>query len=161
MNDSTEAGMKCPLSGCPVKHVLLAAVVVFLLTYAFDFLFHGMFMKPYYEATASLWRPEAEMQSMMGFCLLYHGVLAIAVAGLYCMVGKSSECQGKCPKMGVKFGILLGLVLGISDFSSYMWLPLTSTEIPMLWLIGRLVWGVVIGIALAYTCRCMKKNCTV
>lgn len=153
-------GLTCPLTGCPVKHVLLAFLVVFIISFGFDFIFHGMFMKPHYEATAALWRPEAEMQDMMALCLLYHAVFSLGVASLYCLLGKCSPCGGKCPKTGLKFGILLGLILGIDDFAGYIWLPLPDMNIPLYWLAGRIVWGAAVGFALSCACCMMKKDCS-
>lgn len=152
-------GLVCPITGCPIKHVLIATVVAMAVTYGFDFVYHGMVLKPDYEATKALWRPEAEMMSMMNICIVYHLVLAFGVSALYCLFSKNSACGGACSKTGIKFGLLLGLIVGIIHFSSYIWLPMPM-DLAIKWLGGSLAWGVLVGYALSIVaskcCACKK-----
>lgn len=141
-------GLTCPITGCPVKHILLATLGVFLVTYGFDFLYHGVLLKGDYMATASLWRTEADMKANWPVCLLYHFVLSFGIAGLYCFVGKKSSCGGACPATGVKFGLLLGMILGISAFSAYIWLPM-PLGLAVKWLVGNVILGVLLGFILS------------
>lgn len=154
----TPQGLTCPITGCPVKHILIATVAVFAVTFAFDWLYHGVYLKDMYEATAAIWRPKAEMDAMMGVCLVYHAVLAFGVSALYCMMAKNCACGGGCPKTGMRFGLLLGLVIGIVHFSSYIWLPI-SMDLALRWLGGAVVWGVLTGYVLSLVkskCCCKK-----
>lgn len=157
MTDTTQ-GPVCPLTGCPIKNILIATVAVFAVTFGFDFLFHGMLLKGDYEATASLWRPKAEMEAMMGVCMFYHAVLAFGVASLYGFATKNSPCCGGCSKTGIKFGLLLGLIVGIGMFSSYIWTPM-PLDLAIKWLGGSLAWGVITGYVLSLVagkCCCKK-----
>lgn len=156
--ESKEGGMCCPISGCPIKHVLAATVVAFVMMMGFDFLYHGQYMMSDYRATASLWRPEADMQKYFHICLISHGISALAFAGLFCWAGKS--CGGICcPVKGAKFGLLAGLLVGACGLASYAWLPLESMDIPLKWLTGDALKGVITGAVLALTVgRCWKKK---
>ena len=160
MNQNKESsGLTCPLTGCPIWKVLLATVVTFAVTFGFDWLFHGNYMKADYEATASLWRPEAEMQQLLQWCLVYHGVLAFSVAALYCWISRISSCNGTCQKTGLKFGLLVGLIIGITHFGGYLWMPIPM-EMALKWLSGTILWGLLVGLALSLTCRACKSSCS-
>jgi hypothetical protein len=47
------------------KRWLLASLAVIVVMAALEFLVHGVLLSGLYRQTASLWRPEAEMQKMM------------------------------------------------------------------------------------------------
>lgn len=149
-------GMCCPITGCPVKHVLLAAVLVFAVMFGFEWLFHGVYMMPDYEATADLWRSEEEMMGMMHICIIRKALMALAIAGLFCWLGR--DCGGiKCPVKGAKFGLLIGLLLGASMFGSYVWMPI-PLDMAVKWLVGDVVMGVILGAALGLACGKMCKK---
>lgn len=151
MSESNSEGLTCPLTGCPVKKVLITTIVTFAVTMAFDWLFHGKLMMADYTATASMWRPEADMKAMTDVCILYHAVLAFGVAGLYCYFSKHTECGGACPGKGIRFGFLLGLILGISQFAGYIWMPI-PLAMALKWLGGSIAWGVITGYVLSLVC---------
>ncbi|MBU6236162.1 MAG: hypothetical protein KGQ41_09980 [Alphaproteobacteria bacterium] len=157
MTDQPSTGLVCPITGCPIKKILITTIIVMIATYAYDFLFHGVLMRADYEATANLWRSEADMKALFPFCLIYHGVLAFAVSGLYCMYAKGCACGGKCPKTGMKFGLFIGLIVGIGMFSSYIWLPM-PLAMAVKWLVGGVVWGLLIGFVLSKVASCCCKK---
>lgn len=137
---------------CGKKNPLKMAVpviAVFAILFVFDWLYHGQFMMPKYQATASVWRPMEEMQGFMWVCLLSKFLTAMVITCLYCCMAKGSECCGKCPKTGMKFGLAIGLLLGLQQWASVIWLPVPM-EIPVYWLVGDIIKGVIIGVALAY-----------
>jgi len=145
-NCNGKKGIKC----------LIPVVAVFAVIFVFQWLYHGTYMMPLYEATASMWRPEAEMQNMMWVCISTKLVMAMVISCLYCCMAKGAACGGKCPKTGAKFGLKIGLLLGAHDFASYMWLPV-QMEIPLKWLVGDVIMGVLIGVVLALICQKCKK----
>ena len=57
--------------------LILAVVAVFVGVWLTDFLIHGVWLQSTYKETASLWRPEAEMQSHMGWLFLGQFVLSV------------------------------------------------------------------------------------
>ncbi|NBX67177.1 MAG: hypothetical protein EBQ96_09300 [Proteobacteria bacterium] len=157
MSDNNQ-GLTCPVTGCPVKNILIMTAAVFVVTFGFDFLYHGVFLKADYEATANLWRSQTEMQAMMGISLLYHAVLALGVGSLYGLVTKNSPCCGACAKTGLKFGFLIGLTVGILMFANYIWVPM-PLDLAIKWLVGSLAWGIVTGYVLSLVsgkCCCKK-----
>ncbi len=160
MTENEKTEMTCPITGCSLKKILIGTVVVAVVTFLFDWIFHGMLLKADYEATAALWRPQAEMQGMMSFCIIYHLVLAFGVSALYCYFAKGRECKGACPNTGTKFGLLLGLILGITNFAAYIWMPM-PLELAIKWLAGSIVWGVIVGYVLSMLCsKCKDSSCS-
>ena len=47
------------------KSLLITILVAFVTVFATDFLIHQLWLGSTYKATASLWRPEAEMMAKM------------------------------------------------------------------------------------------------
>jgi hypothetical protein len=114
------------------KKIILASVVVFVGWIVLDFLIHVVLLKGAYEQTMELWRPEGEMKmvlmyivsliSAVGFVLLYHWFVS-----------------NKSTMTGLKFGLLLGLVWGISmGYGSYSVMPITYFT-ALIWFLGTTV----------------------
>jgi predicted PurR-regulated permease PerM len=80
--------------------ILLISLVVYF--FATDFLVHGVLMKSAYQATAPLWRTEAEIQTHMGSMMLGQFLVAI-FTGLIFIHGYN----GGGIVEGVRFGILM------------------------------------------------------
>lgn len=138
---------------------LLPFAAVFAIIFGFQWLFHGVYMMPAYEATASMWRSKEEMESLMWVCITTKLAMTFAICGLYCYAAKGCESKGKCPKKGAKFGFMIGLLLGAHDFASYAWLPIPM-DMATKWLTGDILMGVLIGLALAFLCQmCNKGEC--
>lgn len=136
---------------------LIPVAAVFATLFVFQWVFHGMYMMPQYEATASMWRTQEEMQNLMWVCMITKFIIAGAVSCLYCCMAKGAACGGKCYKTGAKFGFKIGLILGAHDFASYAWLPIPM-DMAVNWFIGSVIMGVLIGVALAASCRICKKG---
>ncbi len=138
---------------------LVPVLAVFATLFGFQWLFHGVYMMPQYEATSSLWRSQEAMQKLWPICLITKFIMAFAITCLYYWIAKKADCGGKCVKTGAKFGFKIGLLLGAHDFASYMWLPIPM-NMAVSWFIGDVIMGIVIGIVLAYVCRmCNKGEC--
>lgn len=141
-----KGGIKC----------LIPFIAVFATIFIFEWLFHGVYMMPAYEATASQWRPMEEMQGMWWVCFGTKAIMAAVICCLFCWVAKGCESQGKCTKKGAKFGFKIGLLLGAQQFASYAWLPI-SLDMAVNWFIGNVIMGVLIGVVLAkVTSMCPK-----
>lgn len=136
---------------------LIPVVAVFATIFGFQWLYHGVYMMPDYEATASLWRPKEEMEGMMWICILTKLIMAFAITCLFCWVAKGCESGGRCPMKGARFGLKIGLILGAHDFASYMWLPI-QMDMAVKWFVGDVIMGVLIGVVLAFVMGMCKKG---
>jgi hypothetical protein len=134
----------------PTLKCFIPVAAVFFTIWIFEYLFHGVYMMSSYQATASQWRPMAEMQTteMMIVCIVSKLIMAFAITCLYCWVAKGCESQGKCTKKGAKFGFKIGLLLGAQQFASYIWLPI-SMGMAVNWFVGNVIMGVLVGLVLA------------
>lgn len=143
----------------PTLKCMLPVAAVFATIFIFDWLFHGVYMMPSYEATASNWRSKEAMEGLWWVCIVTKLVTAGIITSLYCCVAKSCESQGACVKKGAKFGLKIGLLLGAQQFASYIWLPI-DMGMAINWFVGNLILGVLIGVVLAkITGMCKKGEC--
>jgi len=115
-----------------MKRILIATAAVFVTWSIMDFVIHGVMLKGIYGATASLWRPEAEMK----WASMYLAVLisAFAFSGIYgWLVGNKSMATA------VKYGALFGLASGVSmGYGTYSVMPIPYT-LAFAWFVGTLV----------------------
>lgn len=86
------------------KSYLVASLIVFLVLVVTDFIIHGVVMKGMYEATASLWRTEPEMQSLFPFMILGQAIVAFTFTRLF-----AHGHQGKGIPEGICFGIMMSV----------------------------------------------------
>ncbi len=100
-----------------MKGMVMGGVVAFIFVFLFEFVVHGFLMKGMYEATMSVWRPQAE--SNMAVMLLSQFLFAMAVAFFYPIVGPDKEC-----KKAIPFGFGLGLVMAMPQIASFSYLPI-------------------------------------
>jgi len=129
-----------------MKNVLCGGVAGTIFVFLFDWVVHGMMLAGMYEATASLWRSQVEMESMMWFMILTQALLAFAMA--YFVVRKGRRgCQS-----GARFGAMIGVFLAIGAITNYMFLPFTSFALPAIWAVAIFVTSVCVG-AVAGQCN--------
>jgi hypothetical protein len=79
-----------------IKRLILAIVVAFVVLWMTDFLIHGVWMMPDYRATQSLWRPEAEMGSYMGWMLCAQLLFVITFILVWAKGFASSTTRMSC-----------------------------------------------------------------
>lgn len=147
--------MNCPLTGCPLKSVILSTIAVFVTVFAFDYVFHTIIMMPDYEITAQLWRTPEDMAQYFPYITLSQLLRSLGYAGLFMMLCK---CVGGCTMlMGIRFGIIAGILIGSWSVSSYSFMPV-PLQIPLKWFAGDLVQGILVGVVLTLIHR-NKKSC--
>ena len=152
---STKKG-KCPITGCCMLKGLMVIAAAFAALFAFDWVFHGQIMMDQYKATASMWRPESEMQNYWWVCIGTKLVTAAIFACLYCRFCGCCDDGVSPVKKGVKLGFKLGLLLGLAAFASYAWMPIPM-EMAVAWLVGNTVKGIFVGAVLGMMYKGCKK----
>ncbi|MBI3013031.1 MAG: hypothetical protein HYY63_05330 [Elusimicrobia bacterium] len=128
------------------KRRVLAGVAVFGILFVSDFLIHGVLLKGTYEATASLWRPMAEMQSLMWTMWTLYFVNAMVLPYIY----SKGHDQDKTPAwQGLRFGLLIGLLMSSGmSLGVYLMIPIPAT-MALTWFIAGMIQFAVVGIAIA------------
>ncbi len=149
------------------KGWLISAIAVFLFTMGFDWYVHGHMLMDMYKQTASVWRPEGEMQALSHWCFIRHAIVAALLAGAYgCW--RDNQSMGKvgsekCPykKSMLGFGLWVGLLLGVTEAGSYVYLPIPA-KLAQMWFAAELIKGLGIGIVLNFVhikfCTTTKKK---
>lgn len=149
--------MKCPLTGLNGPRLFMAAITGFIFIFGYEFLVHHILLMDQYEATKDVWRSEEEMQSLFKWALASQFGIALATAMLY---GVFVTCKslGK----SLKFGIFLGLVMGIGMFGSYPYYPIPMS-LAIAWLVAGIVKGTGLGVVYKFAfclgSSCEKKSC--
>ena len=126
------------------KRWLLASVVVFVVVAVLEFLIHGVLLSDVYRQTASVWRPEAEMQKMMW--IFWVGMLVFAP--FFALIYVKGYEKGK-PALGqgFRYGLYVGVMLSVMhSFGWYVILPI-PLALAFYWLLGILVEFIAAGVA--------------
>ena len=126
------------LTGNKMKRFLLAAMAVFIVWAALDFVIHGIILQSAYEATVELWRPMNEMN--LGLMYLVTAATAVAFVGMYAAVASKTVASGAW------FGALFGIAAGVSmGFGTYCVMPI-PLFLAFGWFLGTLAEAVVAGV---------------
>lgn len=125
-----------------VKRFLLAALAVFVTFQVLDFLIHGLYLAPTYEALASIWRPD--MMELMWVMYCTGAVLALLFVYIFV-----KGYQGKGIMEGVRYGLVIGLLMtvvgGLNQFVIYP-VPL---DLVIKWIVYGLAEFIVAGVVTA------------
>jgi hypothetical protein len=141
---------------CPKKKCLLSFLSVFAFMMGYETLEFSVWLAPLYKASASMWRPMADMDSLSNWYIVHTAVLAGIICCLYkcfhpCEMGKDAAApmdDKSCAfKRSIKFGVKIGLLMGVLASRSYAWMPV-HMNITMAWFFGALAEGVGIGLVL-------------
>jgi hypothetical protein len=126
-----------------ITRLLLAIVAGFAFIFVSDFLIHGFLLDSDYRATASLWRPEAEMHQRFAWMLLTQLLCATAIAVIWAM-----GFAGRDLGTGARFGLLMGLAMQAWAIAFYVVAPLPG-GIAAKWFFTGVAQAVILGIIVA------------
>ena len=116
------------------QRYVISVLVTFVFVFLYDFMVHGFLLKDLYVQTKELWRPEEEYKmfvmtmSQLGFS----AVLAYIFTLNY---------EGKGIGEGIRFGLYIGMLLGIIEMGKYSYMP-----IPMVLMLGWVLAALLIGL---------------
>lgn len=97
-----------------------AVIACFLFIFGYDFLYHGMYLAESYKATASLWRPEAEMPNFMIYLSLGQALVALGIVWIVFRTERGGWAAGAMT------GIAVGVIFAGSNTIFYAVQPLPS-----------------------------------
>lgn len=132
--------MKCPITGVNIPRFLICIVVGSLFFFSFEFMLHGQFLAPTYAETPDLWRAPEAMQSYMNMNMIRIVLIVTLVALIY-----TRNHEGKGVSEGLRFGTMIGALLGVVMASGYIWMPI-SDYLGMMWFAGG--FGIGLGLGL-------------
>jgi hypothetical protein len=127
------------------KRCIASAAAVIGILFASDLLVHGMLLKGSYEATASLWRPMAEMESLMWTMWVMYLVNALVLPYVY---SKGHESGKGAVGQGLRFGLIIGLPMATGmSLGTYFMIPL-PVSMAVSWFVAGMVQFALVGVAI-------------
>lgn len=129
-----------------IKRWLAAGAAVVGVFFVTDFVIHSVLMKNAYEATAAVWRPMAEMQSLMWTMWALYLIGAAVLPFLYM---KGYEAQKPRVGRGLRFGALMGLLMASGmSLGTYFMVPI-PVSMAVNWFVAGMFQYALAGIVIA------------
>jgi len=123
------------------KKLILTVVLIFISWFTLDFFLHGILLRPLYESTANLWRPNDQMNIPLIYIVTL--VLILCFVFIYTLLINPKSIQA-----GLKYGVVLGIITGTaSGFGTYLHMPV-PLKLAIIWFFGGLVKATVAGLIL-------------
>ena len=110
-----------------MKRLILAIIAGWVVIFATDFLIHGLWLKPDYDATKAIWRPENEMQAHI--CWMFFAQFLCAATFVIIWAKGFSGGSIRC---GAAFGLLMGLFQQVWAIVDYVVIPMPG-ELAVKW----------------------------
>ena len=122
------------------KTFWIGYVVVFLVMQVLGYVIHEVMMGDTYENLAAIFRPEAEMQSMMWIMMASSALMMF----MFCYIFTRGH-EGKGIAEGARYGLLIGLlVAGPMAIDPHVIFPVPG-NVAMIWLISGIASLVIAG----------------
>ena len=126
------------------KRFWMAFVAAYVVNQVLGFLIHGIWLDPVYQGMQDVFRPQEQMQPMMGILMFTAAVATL----MFCFVftrGYENRGIGEGVRYGLYMGIFLSIVTSIDPHVIYP-VPLDLT---IKWFISSVVTFVVMGVVVA------------
>jgi hypothetical protein len=123
-----------------LKRFLLAIAAAFAVTYATDFLVHGVWLRPEYLAAQSLWRPPAEMRTFQPWITVAQLIAIVTFVLLW-----AKGFAGRDIGTGIVFGLLVGMSQHVWAIVNYVAMPVPGS-LAAKWFVAGVTEGIVLGI---------------
>ena len=122
------------------KRLILAIIAGFIVIFGTDYLIHGIWLMPDYEATKSLWRTDNDMQSHFSWMLSAQFLIAATFVIVW-----AKGFAGRSIGTAVSIGLLMGVFQQTWAIILFVVMPMPA-EIAMKWFFGGLAQAVLLGI---------------
>lgn len=134
-----------------IARLLLATGAAFILVFGYEFVLHGVILKPHYAASPELWRDQIDtiVPALFGGQLLLAFFFCVGYAVM--RNGPGNAGASGCPIRGMKFGAAIGAMAGAGNIIMYAVQPLPQ-QLVIYWFAGAVIEFAIIGfiIALVY-----------
>lgn len=132
------------------KRWLLASVAVLVVIAVLEFVIHGVLLSDLYKQTASIWRPQKDMQQAVWIFWIGYLVFAPLFALIYV---KGYEKGKPGLGQGLRFGFYVGAMLSVmNSFGWYVLLPI-PLALAFYWFVATLAVYVAAGAAVGWVYR--------
>lgn len=124
-----------------IKKWVITSLVVFVASWIMDFIIHMVILQGAYEATSHIWRPEAEMTSMMWWMWLSGLIWCFLFVYIF-----AKGYEGRGIMEGVRFGLIIGLFFMLTmSLGNYVTLPIPFS-LALYWFIFGLIEITIMGV---------------
>jgi hypothetical protein len=128
------------------KKLILSTFLVFLSFFGTDCIIHGNILMSAYSETASLWRPQDEMN--IGLIQLVNFLISVAICYSY-----TYFVTNKTLKNTLLYVLTIGFVLGVSaGYMTYATMQITHF-IAFIWFVGIIIQKLIAGVILYFIYR--------
>lgn len=111
--------------------------------FIYDMMLHGTCLMSIYQQTPQLWRAPSEMQQYGWVMLVAYVLQALVFVSLF-----KGGYESKGLMEGVRFGALVGVLVGSLSFAHYGYMPI-SLELALYWFVADIVRSVLAGVLVA------------
>lgn len=126
------------------NRLLVASFAVFAVVGVLDYIIHWKLLTGMYQATATLWRPYAEMMQLVGWFYVGSALFAFMFCFIY---AKGYEKKKGALEQGLRYGLYIGVLLGAAgSFGWYVVLPIPGM-LAFYWFVALLVESLAAGAA--------------
>ncbi|UCF65425.1 MAG: DUF1761 domain-containing protein [bacterium] len=126
------------------KKWIITSVVVFVVAQILEFIIHYLILGSTYQATAHLWRPEAEMNQMMWMMWLTGLIWAFIFVYIF-----AKGYEGRGVMEGVRFGFVIGLFYSLPmSLGSYVTIAMPFS-LALNWFVFGMIEIIILGIVAA------------
>ena len=115
-----------------------AIIATFVFIFAYDFVYHGMYLADTYKATATLWRPEADMNQFIKYLTFGQLLVALGVVWIVFRTERGSWAAGALT------GIVLGVIAAGTSTIFYAVQPLPA-DLVCSWIFSGFIQSAVAG----------------
>lgn len=133
---------------CNCKSLLITIGVAAVVVWGTDFLIHGIWLKPVYEATPQLWRSEAGMISKMPFMFAGQAVVAIAFTTIFALFVAEKRSLGAT----LLYALCVALLVGGGDVIRYAVQPYPG-HLVVRWFLAGIVQTMFLGTVVHFVYR--------
>lgn len=133
-----------------MKRMGYASIAVFVVIFVIELIVNGVLLDGIYKQTASVWRPEADIEKMMWLFWVGYLIFAPVFVTIY---AKGYEVSKSNIGQGLRYGIYMGLLIAIPmNLGWYAVLPIPAV-LSVYWMIAGMVEMITAGIVVSLIYR--------
>lgn len=127
-----------------VKRFWIAAVAVYVVNQILGYLIHQVWLAPTYASLASIWRPQAEMESKMWIMFVTSAFFSVFFVYVFVR-----GYQNRGIAEGLRYGLVIGLLYSLPyAYDSYVIYPIPY-YLALQWFLSGLVVCLILGVIAA------------
>jgi hypothetical protein len=128
------------------KKFWISFVALFVISSAYGFIIHGLWLAPDYAQLPNVMRSQADADALMHFMILAHVSIAASMAWIYRQGRKDGDWMGQ----GIRFGLAMAFFSAVPFFMIYHTVAQFPFDLMVKQSVGEIAGLVVAGLAVAF-----------